>query len=131
MTESEVMAQILAINQAVKGALWVDVDVAQITPYSATIGLRTTLSIWPNIEIRFGAVFFTSLPMTWGGDVSKDFIQLLSREEAIRLNLLYQVEEGFYWFSFNALDLTGEALCLIAADSVSWKTVPQPPRAAL
>ncbi len=46
MTETEACEQIDAINQAVVniGALWVDVDVAEITPYSALISCRTTLS---------------------------------------------------------------------------------------
>lgn len=128
MTESEACEQILGINQAVVniGAIWVDVDVAEINPYSALINCRTTLSQWPDLEIQFGAVFVALLPMAWSCDMALPVLEMITGDDAFRLNRLYQVETGFHWFLFHPKDFSSQASCLIAAESVSWRLVPQP-----
>ncbi len=125
MTETELREQVLGLNQAVTsdGALWVDIDIAEISPYSALIFCRTTLSERPDIEIRFGNVFVALLPMAWSCDMTLPVLELVTGVEAIKLNKLYQVETGFHWLSFHPKDISKEASCLIAVESISWQVL--------
>ena len=122
MTEADALEKIAAFTQAVanSGALWVDIDVLRITPYSATIGCRTTLSHAPDFEVNFGPVFFASLPMTWSCEMALPVLKLVTGDEAFRLNTLYQVETGYHWFMFHSRDLSPQLPFLVAAESVSW-----------
>lgn len=121
MTESEALSQVAIFNDHVKEKLWLDVDLAECSPQAVVLHCGIDLSVGPDIEIRFDTVFFSSLLMTWKTDTAFSVLQILTGEDAMRVNIQYRVEQGYHLFAFQPEDLADGVRCLIAAQAFSWR----------
>lgn len=123
MTQSEALSQVATFNDLVRDKLWLDVDLAECSPQAVVLHCGIDLSVGPDIEIRFDTVFFVSMLMTWKTDTSSSVLQVLTGEEAWRINGQYRIEQGYHLFTFQPEDLANGVRCLVAAKSFSWRVV--------
>ena len=121
MTQSEALGEVAIFNEIVRKKPWLDVDVAECSPQAVVLHCGIDLSEGPEMEVRFDTVFFASLLMTWKTDTSLPILQVLTGEEAFRINGQYQVEQGYHLFAFQPEYLADGVRCLIAAQAFSWR----------
>ena len=123
MNEVELIDNVCSFTNAISnlGALWVEMEVDTISPYSARIVANTGLSLRPNMEIRFGRIFYASLRMGWSCNMDFPICELLMGQEANELNAAHEVEMGFFWFRFIAEAAFHMPPFLLASDSFSWR----------
>ena len=122
MLASDLLEQVAAFNDHLQTNLWLDIELRMCSPHTLVLDCGIDLSSKPDVEMRFGTVFFTSILMSWKTDTSVGHVmQVVSGLEAVKLNEQYQVERGFHLFAFQPEGLSGEASCLIAAKEFSWR----------
>lgn len=120
MTLDEANIVVGEICDFIKQEKWFDFMVKQYVDNELTLhgGLSLT---YPDIEIKFKDVFFTSLPMEWKTDTSAVIISILMGEEERITSEKFQVEYLHYIFKFIPEDYPDNFSCLIAAKQISYE----------
>ena len=124
MTQSETISQVAIFNDFVSKKPWLDVDLIECSQQVAVLHCGIDLSLGPDLEVRFNTVFFASLLMAWKTDTTLPILQILTGDEAFRINGQYRIEQGYHLFAFQPEDLTEGVRCIIAAQNFTWREMP-------
>ncbi len=120
MTFVEANTVIREICDFIMQEKWFDFMVKQYVDNELTIQGGISLS-YPDIEIKFKDVFFTSLPMEWKTDTRIIVLTILEGEEERTICEKFQVEYFHYIFKFSPEDYPDNFGCLIAAKQISYE----------
>lgn len=120
MTLDEAKIVVGEICNFIKQEKWFDFMVKQYVDNELTLqgGLSLT---YPDIEIKFKDVFFTSLPMDWKTDTNAVILSILTGEDERIASEKFQVEYLHYIFKFTPEDYPDNFGCLIAAKQISYE----------
>ncbi|MDQ1236121.1 hypothetical protein QE450_003619 [Paenibacillus sp. SORGH_AS306] len=120
MEKHEVEQIVKEINKYIEKELWFDFTVISLIKNEIIIqgGLSLT---YPEIEIRFKDIFFTSLLMDWNTDTRNGSLYVLDGEEATQMNLKLKVERSHFIFKFVAEEYSEEVELLIVAKQISYR----------
>jgi len=120
MTLDEANIVVREICDFIQQESWFDFTVKQYIDNELTIqgGLSLT---YPDIEIKFKDVFFTSLPMEWKSETSVVVLSVLEGEDERVISEKFQVEYLHYIFKFTPEDYPNNFGCLIAAKLISYE----------
>lgn len=119
MDEENVRRTLGQINQMLQRRPWLDFEVAEYRGGELLVVGSMDTTAPHDVEIRFKDVFFVSLPIEWKTDTTKPPLALVMGEEAIRLNLRFQVVRGHHIFRFTPEDYTVDFSCLVCAKEIS------------
>ena len=112
MEENEIRDVLEQFNDYLKEQLWMDFEIIEYSKTELRIIGSIDISNKPNIELIFKDVFFVSAPFNWKTDTSKKVGMLLSGEEAKKINLKYQVEQGYHIIKIQPDDYPEKFGCL-------------------
>ena len=110
------------INNLIQKELCYDFSVKQYENNQLVIEGGWSLS-YPDIEILFQGIFFTSLPFTWMTDTEETVLSLVEGEEERLINEKFKVEYKHYIFKFKPDYYPIDFGCLIAAKEISYKFI--------
>ncbi len=111
-----------AINSLIQKELWYDFNVKQYLDGQLVIEGGLSLN-YPDIEILFEGIFFTSLPFEWKTDTNKTVLEIVEGKQEKLINEKYKVEFQHFIFKFTPEDYPNEFGCLIAAKEISYKII--------
>lgn len=120
MDISSVKLVINEINTLIQKEQWYDFSVKQYLDNELVIEGGLSLS-YPDIEIVFHGIFFTSLPFDWKTDTKQSVLTLVEGDEERSINQRYKVEYHHYIFKFSLEDYPIDFGCYIAAKGISYK----------
>lgn len=120
MEFGEVKQVVQEINDFIKNSMWFDFEIKQYIDDELCIYGGLSLS-YPDIEIKFKEVFFTSLPMMWKTDTKETILNILEGEAEKEISEKFQVEYLHYIFKFNPEDYPSNFGCLKAAKKITYK----------
>jgi len=123
MTDLELREYVADLNSFLNSKPWLDIDVIQCSSHSAVLHCGIDLTEGPEIEIKFDSIFFVSFLMSWKTDTSRPVLEILTGKDAVRVNMLYQIEQGHHLFAFSPEYLEGDTRFVIAARSISWRKI--------
>ena len=121
MTEQEIENVLTKINEYLESQLWMDFEIIEYSRYKLRIIGSIDISAAPNIEIVFKDVFFASTVFNWKTDTSCNIISLLKGDEARKINIKFQVEQGYHLVKFQAEDYPYNFGCLFGIKEVQFK----------
>ncbi|TKJ91119.1 hypothetical protein PaeCFBP13512_11425 [Paenibacillus sp. CFBP13512] len=120
MERYEVEQVVKELNKYIEKELWFDFTVISLLQDEMIIHGGLSLS-YPDIEIKFKGIFFTSLLMDWHTNTSHRSLFLLNAEEERQMNLKLKVEHSHYIFKFLAEEYSEEVEFLIVAKQISYR----------
>lgn len=120
MKDNEIREVLERFNRYLRNHLWMDFELIEYSKTELRIIGSIDISDKPNIELIFSDVFFVSTPFNWKTDTSKEVGVLLSGEEAKKVNLKYQVEEGYHIIKIQPEDYPEEFGCLFGVKAVNF-----------
>ena len=123
MKENDIKEVLRRFNQYLNEQLWMDFELIEFSRGELKIIGSIDISTKPNIELVFKDVFFASTPFNWKTDTSKMVAMLLSGEEAKKVNLKYQVEQGYYIIKIQPEDYPEDFGCLFGVKSVCFRVL--------
>lgn len=123
MEENEIKEVLERFNLYLEEQLWMDFDLVEFSKGELKIIGSIDISSKPNIELIFNDVFFASTPFSWKTDTSKKVAMLLSGEEAKKVNLKYQVEQGYHIIKIFPEDYPEDFACLFGVKSVCFRVL--------
>ena len=123
MKENEIKEVLRRFNQYLNEQLWMDFELIEFSRGELKIIGSIDISNKPNIELIFNDVFFASTPFNWKTDTSKKVAMLLSGEEAKKVNLKYQVEQGYHIIKIQPEDYPEDFGCLFGVKSVYFRVL--------
>lgn len=121
MTEQEIENVLTKINEYLESQLWMDFEIIEYSRYKLRIIGSIDISSAPNIEIVFKDVFFASAVFNWKTDTSCNIISLVKGDEARKINIKFQVEQGYHLVKFQAEDYPYNFGCLFGIKEVQFK----------
>ena len=119
MTEQEIENVLTKINEYLESQLWMDFEIIEYSRYKLRIIGSIDISSAPNIEIVFKDVFFASAVFNW--KTSCKIISLVKGDEARKINIKFQVEQGYHLVKFQAEDYSYNFGCLFGIKEVQFK----------
>lgn len=123
MEEKEIKEVLEKFNQYLKEQLWMDFEIIEFSKGELRIIGSIDISDKPNIELVFKDVFFVSSPFNWKTDTSKKVAMLLSGEEAKKINLKYQVEQGYHIIKIQPEDYSKDFGCLFGIKTACFRVL--------
>lgn len=120
MERYEVEQVVKELNKYIEKELWFDFTVISLLQDEMIIHGGLSLS-YPDIEIKFKGIFFTSLLMDWHANTSHRSLFLLNAEEERQMNLKLKVEHLHFIFKFLAEEYSEEVEFLIVAKQISYR----------
>lgn len=120
MQRYEVEQVVKELNKYIEKELWFDFTVMSLLQDEIIIHGGLSLS-YPDIEIQFKGIFFTSLLMDWKTNTSQSSLFLLNGEEAKQMNLKLKVEQSHFIFKFLAEAYSEDVELLIVAQQISYR----------
>lgn len=120
MQRYEVERVVKKLNKYIEKELWFDFTVISLLQDEIIIQGGLSLS-YPDIEIKFKGIFFTSLLMDWKTNTSQSSLFLLNGEEEKQMNLKLKVEQSHFIFKFLAEAYSEEVELLIVAKQISYR----------
>lgn len=123
MEENEIIEVLEQLNDYLKEQLWMDFEIIEYSKTELKIIGSIDISNKPNIELIFKDVFFVSTPFNWKTDTRKKVGMLLSGEEAKKINLKYQVEQGYHIIKIQPEDYPEEFGCLFGVKGASFNVL--------
>lgn len=96
--------KIKEINSFIQSFLWMDFEIELYTNNQLIIRGYMDFSEQFIIEITFQNVFMVNSLFSWKTDTSKDIFGIIKGDDAIKINLQYYVEKGYYIFSIISED---------------------------
>jgi len=111
----QITDQIEKINQFIQSKAWFDFEVVEFSKGNLKIIGSTDFSYYYELEIILEEVFFMQLNREWQSDTSHPVIVIPDIEEQRKINMQFQVEQGYTLFRIN----TDESYCFY----VSAKTI--------
>lgn len=121
MTEQEIENVLTKINEYLESQLWMDFEIIEYSRYKLRIIGSIDISSAPNIEIVFKDVFFASAVFNWKTDTSCKIISLVKGDEERKINIKFQVEQGYHLVKFQAEDYSYNFGCLFGIKEVQFK----------
>lgn len=121
MTEQEVRHVLAKINEYLDSQLWMDFEIIEYSHYELKLIGSIDISSAPNIEIVFKDIFFASTVFNWKTDTSHKAISLIKGDEARKINMKFQVEQGYHLVKFQAEDYTDNFGCIFGIKEVEFK----------
>jgi hypothetical protein len=110
------------INTLIQKELWYDFSVKQYLDNQLVVEGGLSLS-YPDIEILFQGIFFTSFPFYWKTDAKQKVLTLVQGEEERLISEKFKVEYHHFIFKFTPEDYPNEFGCLIVAKAISYKII--------
>ena len=98
-----------------------DFEIIEYSRYKLKIIGSIDISSAPNIEIVFKDVFFAFTVFNWKTDTSCKVISLVKGDEAKKINMEFQVEQGYHLVKFQAEDYPYNFGCLFGIKEVQLK----------
>jgi hypothetical protein len=120
MDISSVNLVINEINTLIQKELWYDFCVKQYLDNELVVEGGLSLN-YPDIEIDFQGIFFTSLPFDWKTDTKQRVLTLVEGNEERLINQRFKVEYHHYIFKFSPEEYPIDFGCYIAAKGISYK----------
>lgn len=96
--------KIKEINSFIQSFLWMDFEIELYTNNQLIIRGYMDFSEQFIIEITFQNVFMVNSLFSWKTNTSKDIFGIIKGDDAIKINLQYYVEKGYYIFSIISED---------------------------
>ena len=121
MTEKEIRNVLTRINKYLESQLWMDFEIIEYSQYELKIIGSIDISSGPNIEIVFKDIFFASTVFNWKTDTSRKAISLIEGDEARKINMEFQVEQGYYLVKFQAEDYADDFGCIFGIKEVEFR----------
>lgn len=110
--ETEIEEVIKRINEFLQEQLWMDFEIIEYSKLCLKIIGSIDISNAPTMELILRDVFFISAPLNWQTDTSKNVITLLKDEDAKKINLQFQVEQGYHIIKIDPEDYPSSFGCL-------------------
>jgi hypothetical protein len=120
MDISSVKLVINEINTLIQKELWYDFSVKQYLDNELVVEGGLSLS-YPDIEIVFQGIFFTSLLFDWKTNTKQRVLTLVEGDEERLINQRFQVDYHHYIFKFSPEDYPIDFGCYIAAKEISYR----------
>lgn len=123
MTKQEIENVLAEINEYLETQLWMDFEIIEYSQYELKIIGSIDISSTPNIEIILKDVFFFSSVFNWKTDTSHKAISLIEGNEARKINIHFQVEQGYHLVKFKAEDYPDDIGCIFGVKEIRFKNV--------
>lgn len=120
MGPTELQSTVAEINTFLQTKPWLDFEIIAYDQQKLTVIGSIDPSSRHNIEIYFDDVFFVSSPVEWKTDTTKIVLCIIEGEQAVKLNIKFRVEIGYFIFQFVSEDYPEDFGCLIAARNISY-----------
>lgn len=120
MTEQEIKNVLVEINKYLENQLWMDFEVIEYSRYELKIIGSLDISSAPNIEIAFKDIFFASTAFNWSTDTSRNVVSLIEGDEAKKINIKFQVEQGYHLIKFQAEEYPDDFGCIFGVKEVKF-----------
>ena len=111
-------------NAAIRQLAWCDFEIVDFGRTKLRLQGSLSTSYPFDIQITFEDVFFIQCSTSWKTDTSKDVLVLINGDEAVDLNLKYQVETGYSIFRIFPEDL--ETTFYVVARDLHYETRSKP-----
>ena len=121
MTEKEIRNVLTRINKYLESQLWMDFEIIEYSQYELKIIGSIDISSGPNIEIVFKDIFLASTVFNWKTDTSHEAVSLIKGEEARKINIEFQVEQGYHLVKFQTEDYTDDFGCVFGIKEVAFR----------
>lgn len=121
MTEKEIKDVLAEINGYLETQLWMDFEVIEYSRYALKIIGSLDISSSPDIEIVFKDIFFVSAVFNWKTDTSHKAISLMEGDGARKINIKFQVEQGYHLVRFQAEDYPDDFGCIFGIKEVMFR----------
>lgn len=121
MKEQEIINVLTRINEYLESQLWMDFEIVKYSRYELKIIGSIDTSSAPNIEIVFKDIFFASTVFNWKTDTSQKAISLIKGEEARKINIEFQVEQGYHLVKFQAEDYPDHFGCIFGIKEIEFR----------
>lgn len=121
MTKQEIKNVLVEINEYLETQLWMDFEIIEYSRYALKIIGSLDISFAPNIEIIFKDVFFASTIFNWKTDTSHEIVSIIEGDEARKINMEFQVEQGYHLVKFQAEDYPDDFGCIFGIKEVMFR----------
>lgn len=93
------------INEIISTKPWFDFELIELKNKTAKIIGSTDFSYFHEIEIVIEDVYYIQCPDNWKSDTTSKVLVIPSLEDQRKINMLYEVEQGYTLIQFIAEDI--------------------------
>lgn len=121
MTKQEIKNVLAEINGYLETQPWMDFEVIEYSRNVLKMIGSLDISSSPDIEIVFKDIFFVSTVFNWKTDTSRKAISLMEGDGARKINIKFQVEQGYHLVRFQAEDYPDDLGCIFGIKEVTFR----------
>jgi hypothetical protein len=100
-----IQQKIKEINEFFATKPWFDFELIELVNKNAKIAGSTDFSLFREIEIVIEDISYVQCPDNWKSDTKKEVIVIPTMENQKKMNMSYQVEQGYTLIQFVAEDM--------------------------